>query len=128
MVHLVPLVAWLFYKEIVRLYGLPEFIVSDRDSKLTSCWWREIHCICGTKLLMSASFHPQTDGILERTICTVGQILCTLVESDQTDWLCRIPMVKFALNSSVSASTGFALFKLNYRWRPRMIDIPSESA
>jgi transposase InsO family protein len=75
MVHLVPVntmttasqLSPIFLKEIVRLYGLPGSIVCDRDSKFTSKWWREIHRILDVKILMSTSFHPQTDGITEHT-------------------------------------------------------------
>ena len=72
-VHVVPIkttttateLSWLFVKEIVRLHGLPKSIVSDRDSKFTSRWWREVHRLLGAKLLMSTSFHPETDGTTE---------------------------------------------------------------
>ena len=83
MVHLVPVntttkaseLASLYVKEVVRLHGLPDCIVSDRDSKFTSMFWRETHRILGTKLLMSTSFHPQMDGASERVNRSVGQIL-----------------------------------------------------
>ena len=72
-VHLVPTtmtmttrgVAWLILKEVVRLHGIPESIVSDRDTKLTSIFWKELHRLMGSKLLMSTMFHPQTDGATE---------------------------------------------------------------
>ena len=66
-------------KEIVRLHGLPETIVSDRDTKFTSAFWRETHRMLGVKLLMSTAFHPQMDGASERAIRTVTQILRTMV-------------------------------------------------
>ncbi len=70
MVHLIPVhtklttteLSWKYLREIVRLHGLPASIVSDRDSKFTSKWWRNLHKIMGAKLLMSTLFHPQTDG------------------------------------------------------------------
>ena len=58
-------IAWLILKEVVRLHGIPEFIVSDRDTKFTSIFWKEIHKLMGSKLLMSTVFHPQTDGATE---------------------------------------------------------------
>ncbi len=70
MVHLIPIntttkaseLALLFIKEVVRLHGLPCSIVLDRDSKSTLIFWQETHRVLGIKLLMSTSFHPQTDG------------------------------------------------------------------
>ena len=121
MVHLTPIktttkaseLAWLFINSVVRLHGLPDTIVSDRDSKFTSHFWREVHRTIGVKLLMSTSFHPQTDGASERAIKTVGQVLRATVAADQKNWVDKLPMVEFAMNSAKSASTGFAPFELN---------------
>ena len=55
-------IAWLILKEVMRLHGIPESIVSDRDTNFTSTFWRELHRLMGSKLLMSTVFHPQTDG------------------------------------------------------------------
>ena len=57
--------AWLFIKEIVRLHGLPETIVSDCNTKFTSQFWGETHRILGVRLLMSTVFHPQMDRASE---------------------------------------------------------------
>jgi transposase InsO family protein len=129
MVHLVPLTTTVtvsqlanhFIREVVRLHGLPESIVSDRDAKFTSKFWRETHRLLGVKLLMSTAFHPQTDGASERSIRSVGQILRTLVRPDQRDWVHKVPLVEFAINSSISASTGFAPFELNYGYMPTFV-------
>ena len=72
-VHLVPTtmtvtargVKWLILKEVVRLHGISEFIMSDRDTKFTSIFWKELHRLMGSKLLMSTTFHPQTYGAME---------------------------------------------------------------
>jgi hypothetical protein len=77
----------------------------------------------GTKLLMVTAFHPQTDGATERANRSIGQVLRSIVRNDQNDWAAKCPMVKLALNSNVSATTGFTLFELNHGYMPR-IDLP----
>ena len=77
----------------------------------------------GIRSLMSTAFHPQTDGSTERANQLIGQILCTVVRNDQTDWANKCPMVEFAMNSNVSSTTGFAPFELNQGYMLR-ISIP----
>jgi hypothetical protein len=72
----------------------------------------------GAKLLMSTAFHPQTDGASERAIQNVVQILRAMVQPNQKDWATKLPMTEFTINSSISSSTGFTPFELNYRYMP----------
>ena len=126
-VHLVPTmtrvtakeVAWLFLKEVMRLHGVPKSIVSDHDTKFTSTFWRGLHRLMGTKLLMSTVFHPQTDGTTEWANRSIGQILIMIINGDQKNWADKCPMVEFALNSSVSATTRFAPFELSQGYMPQ---------
>ena len=135
LVHLIPLrttttaaqLAPLFMSQIVRLHGLPETIVSDRDPKFTSQFWTETHRLLGIKLMKSTAFHPQTNGASERMIRKVSQVLRAMVRPDQLDWPKQLPMVEFALNSSVSKSTGFAPFELTYGYIPKAIQTIGES-
>jgi len=68
--HLIPItvqtktneLVWYYIHNIIHLHGMPESIVSDRDSKFTTRFWHELHCALGTKLLISTSFHLQTDS------------------------------------------------------------------
>ena len=127
-VHLVPTmtrvtakeVVWLFLKEVVRLHGVPESIVLDRDTKFMSTFWRELHRLMGTKLLMSTAFHPQMDGATEWGNHSIGQILRMIINDNQKYWADKCPMVEFALNSSVSATTGFTPFELNQGYMPHI--------
>ena len=111
-------VAWLILKEFIRLHGIPESIVSDRDTKFTSIFWKELHRLMGSKLLMSTAFHPQMDGATEQANRSIAQILCTVVSNDQKDWSGKCPMVEFAINSSINATMGYAPFKLNHGYMP----------
>jgi hypothetical protein len=72
----------------------------------------------GTKLLMVTVFHPQTDGVTKRANRSIGQVLRSVVRDDQKDWAAKCPMVELALNSNVSATTGFAPFELNHSYMP----------
>jgi transposase InsO family protein len=128
LVHLVPTVttaramdiAWIYLKDIVHLHGLPDSIVSDRDPKFVLKFWRELHCLMGVKLLMPTAYHPQTDGMSERAIRNVTQVLRGCVSNNQSDWVERPPMVEFTINSTINESTGFAPFKLMYGNMPRI--------
>lgn len=117
-------IAKLFLQEIVREFGTPESIVSDRDSKFISEFWRELNRLTSTKLLMSTAYHPQTDGKSEATVKKVTAILRTMVSPDQKDWVDSLPWAEFALNSSTSASTGYAPFEISYSWLPRISFTP----
>lgn len=129
MVHLIPVhttmkaseLSWIYRREIVRLHGLPSSIVSDRDSKFTSKWWQELHKILGAKLLMSTSFHPQTDGQTERANRSIGQIFRSAISPDQKDWVERVDMTEFAINISISETTRYSPFELNGGFLPSMI-------
>ena len=112
-------ITWLILKEVVRLHGIPESIVSDRDTKFTSIFWKELHRLMGSKFLMSTVFHPQTDRATERAYRSIAQILRTVVSNDQRDWSDKCLMVEFAINSSINTTTGYAPFELNYRYMPR---------
>ncbi|MBW0592364.1 hypothetical protein O181_132079 [Austropuccinia psidii MF-1] len=55
--------------------GLFQNIISDRDPKLTSALWTNLHNVFGTKLSFSTAYHPQTDGLAERKIQTLEDII-----------------------------------------------------
>ena len=60
--HTTTNIAEIFMKEIARLHGIPRTIISDRDTKFTSNFWRGLFKGFGTNLNFSTTYHPQTDG------------------------------------------------------------------
>jgi len=59
-------VAQVFIKEIVRLHSVLKNIVSDKDDKFTSKFWKDMFASLGIKLAFSTTYHPQTYGHIER--------------------------------------------------------------
>ncbi|GKD23922.1 putative reverse transcriptase domain-containing protein, partial [Tanacetum coccineum] len=60
--------AKIYTNEIVARHGVAVSIISDRDGRFTSHLWKAFQKALGTRLDMSAAYHPQTDGESERTI------------------------------------------------------------
>ena len=90
----------LYIRDIVRLYGVPISIVSDRDPRFMAHFWKIFRRVMGTQLTMSSAFHPQTDSQPERTIQTLEDILRACVLDLKGSWEEHLPLVEFAYNNS----------------------------
>ena len=73
-------------KDIFKLYGLPKAIVSDRDPKFTSSFWKGLFADLGTKLNFSTAYHPQTDVQTERVNQVLEDMLRMYVMDKPTKW------------------------------------------
>ncbi|POM70560.1 LOW QUALITY PROTEIN: Pol protein [Phytophthora palmivora] len=111
--------AQLFLDSVFRYHGLPETIVSDRDPRFIGEFWDTLFQLLGTKLTMSSADHPQTDGQTERVNCVLEDTLRNICAEAPRSWSDQLPMVEFALNNAVHASTGFTPFYLNGLRQPR---------
>ncbi|GJT20631.1 putative reverse transcriptase domain-containing protein [Tanacetum coccineum] len=76
----------LYLKEIVCRHGVPISIISDKDNKFASRFWRSLQSALGTHLDMSTAYHPQTDGQSERTIQTLEDMLRACVIDFGGSW------------------------------------------
>uniref|UniRef100_A0A2N9GWU7 RNA-directed DNA polymerase n=1 Tax=Fagus sylvatica TaxID=28930 RepID=A0A2N9GWU7_FAGSY len=106
--------AQLYIEEIVRLHGIPVSIVSDRDPRFTSRFWKSLHKALGTNLNFSTAFHPQTDGQSERTIQILEDMLRACVLDLKGSWANHLCLVEFAYNNSFQSSIGMAPYEALY--------------
>jgi len=67
--------AEIYFRDIVKLHGVPSSIVSDRDPRFTSRFWKSLQEALGSKLRLSSAYHPQTDCQSERTIQSLEDLL-----------------------------------------------------
>jgi hypothetical protein len=112
-------IANLFFKEVVKLRGLPRSIVSDRDTKFVGHFWRTLWKKLGTSLSFSSSYHPQTDGQTEVVNMSLGDLLRSLVTKHHSQWDHILPQAEFAYNDSSNRSTGQSPFQIVYGMQPR---------
>ena len=106
-------IAAICLREVIRHHGLPSSIISDRDPRFIAHLWRALWEMFETKLHMSSSYHPETDGQTERANRTIEDILRAYTSARQNDWDEYLPFAEIAYNQSVQASTGFSPYYLN---------------
>ena len=104
----------IYVNEIVRLHGVPVSIVSDRDPRFTSHFWRSLQDAFGSRLNISTAFHPQTDGQSERTIQTLEDMLRACILDFRGNWDDHLPLIEFSYNNSYQASIKMAPYEALY--------------
>ncbi|CAI7854106.1 unnamed protein product [Closterium sp. NIES-54] len=120
--------ARLFFDRIITIHGIPATLISDRDPKFTSKFWKELMGLLGTKLAMSLPYHPQTDGQTERLNQVVEQLLRTACKDDVSHWDTQLPTLEFAYNNASHAATGKTPFFLCYGREPLTPQQPTTPA
>ena len=117
-------IAKLYFDEVVKLYGLPKTIVSDKDVCFMSYSWKTLWHLVGTKLKFSTAFHPQTNGQTEVVNRSLGNLLRCLVGEANRNWHSILPTAQLAYNSSVNRFIGASPFEVVHGYTPRkLLDI-----
>ncbi|MBW0464174.1 hypothetical protein O181_003889 [Austropuccinia psidii MF-1] len=107
--------------------GVPKIIISDRDTKFTSEFWTNLYDILGTKLAFSTDYHPQTDGLAERIIQKMEEILRRFCaygmeykdhEGYTHDWFTLLSEVQLGYNTSQHSTTGKTPAVVEKGWNP----------
>ena len=113
-------VAQLYWQHVGRIHGIPSVLISDRDVRFTSRFWRELWRVLGTDLRMGSGFHPESSGqvekfnqLLEQTLrCTIHQL------GEGRNWVDMLPSIEFSVNNTPNRTTGYSAFYLNYGFHP----------
>ncbi|GJZ93170.1 putative reverse transcriptase domain-containing protein [Tanacetum coccineum] len=103
-----------YLKEVVLKHGVPVSIISDRDGKFTSYFWKSLNKALGTRLDMSIAYHPETGGQSERTIQTLKDMLRAYVLDFGKGWDRHLPLVEFSYKNSYHTSIKAAPFEALY--------------
>ena len=105
--------------EIFRLHGIAVSIVSNRDPRFMSRFWKELQSTFGTRLNFSTAFHPKTDGQSERVIQVLEDLLRGCVLDFSGSWDRYVPLLEFSYNNSYQSSIGMAPYEALYGRRCR---------
>jgi len=123
--------AQLFHDNVTKHFGLPDDVVSDRDSRFgTGAFIREMWRLFGTHQSPSTAYRPQSDGQTERTNRVLHEYLRAYISSTHKDWDTHLSNAQFAVNNSYNSSIGCSPFFLNYGFHPRTptsLHIPKDS-
>ncbi|KAK3020636.1 hypothetical protein RJ639_047857 [Escallonia herrerae] len=97
---------------VVKYWGMPQDIVSDRDSRFTGNFWTELFKLFGSQLSMSSSYHPESDGQTERFNSMLEEYLRHFVSATQKNWVKLLDVAQLCFNSRKSSSTGKSAFEI----------------
>ncbi|KZV51417.1 hypothetical protein F511_20581 [Dorcoceras hygrometricum] len=81
------LTAELFFKNVIKYFGIPQDIVSDRDTRFTGRFWTALFNMMGSELKFSTANHPQTDGQTERMNQLLEEYMRHYVTASQRNWV-----------------------------------------
>jgi hypothetical protein len=104
---------------VLKGFGLPKNIVTDRDPRFMSEVWQTLMTLIGTKHKPSTAFHPQTDGQTERYNRVLEEVLRNYIDPAQHDWADLLPYAVFVINNTVHSVTQHTPYFLHQGFHPR---------
>ncbi|KAA0047195.1 pol protein [Cucumis melo var. makuwa] len=108
-------VIWVVVDRLTKsAHFVPVLIVSNRDARFTSKFWKGLQTAMGTRLDFSTAFHPQTDGQTERLNQVLEDMLRACALEFPGSWDSHLHLMEFAYNNSYQATIGMAPFEALY--------------
>lgn len=112
--------------EVIRFYGAPRGILTDRGSDFTSEYWCEFAYVAQVKHRLSTAFHSQADGQTERMNQILEQYLRIYCSENQETWASHQSMAEFAAKNSVHHALRMSRFSILYGWHPDVHSAPTQ--
>ncbi len=110
--------AKLFFERVWVHFGIPQSIISDRDSRFLSTFWSSLWSMLDTKLTKSTAFHPQTDGQTEVVNRMIVHILRMYNSKHPRTWDESLPYIQHSYNRALHSSTGHSPFQVGLGFQP----------
>jgi len=106
--------AWLraFISSWISRFGVPATLTSDRCAQFTSSVWAGVCQILGISTSQTTSFHPQSNGMIERFHRSLKSSL--RARAADSDWVSHLPLVLLGLRSVPKEDTGFSVSEAVY--------------
>ena len=103
-----------FYEDIICRHGCPKELLTDRGTHFVNEIMRSLCQELGTKHKLSTSYHPQTNGLVERFNRTLCETLAKYANENKDDWDLYLPSTLFAYRTKKHATTRHEPFYLVY--------------
>ena len=108
-----------FIDRFILIHGVPERLITDNGTHFNNHLLRTITTSMNIPHAFSASYHPQTNGQVERFNATFAAQLAKYCDSEKTDWDLYLPSVVYAYNTSVHSTTKFTPYELAFARSPK---------
>ena len=112
--------ACLFALHVFSKHGVPSHVTSDCGSEFISRFFHSLGKVLNMTLHFTSGYHPEGDGQTERTNQTLEQYLRCYCNYQQDNWSELLPLVEFAYNNALSATTGISPFFANKGYHPNI--------
>jgi transposase InsO family protein len=113
-----PTIARCLVDKLITKYGAPQAVLTDRGTNFLSILVNEICVLFKIKQMRTTSYHPQTDGLVERFNRTLCDMLACYVNKEPEEWDKYLPFVTFAYNTAIQSTLKECPFYLFFGRAP----------
>lgn len=108
----------LFMDIVGNIHGMPWSLVSNQNPLFISHFWQELFQLSDTRLWMSSSYHPQTNGHTEVLNHVIEQSLCAFIHKNPSTWGKFLSCVEWSYNTSCHSSSGMSSYEITFGRKP----------